>query len=337
MVFLYDLPLFSLICKERRFDITFQLDGGVDIRVLTDNPDYGQYLIGSGIKLRKRETPAEEEYQQIAGVTTDNPLQYEGVFNFPGPWDLIIVTEQSVRSQYDALIQYGRRYSTQGAKENLICIAGSGTPCHGQKGRIWHALPGNLQLSIFLKPGKVFVHSAAAMMILPAVAVAEAIEKYCQTTVDIKWVNDIVVHNEKVAGVVAHTHTKKEKLVWSAIGIGVNIQSAPQDLNSEFIKRATCLRDLNECEHSVRTDQALRCILHVFKEKYNFLLGGRFAELFDEYIKRSYLIGKKVVICLDEDCTQKVTGRIQDIGDNLELYLDKYSKPLFKGRVKSVL
>jgi BirA family biotin operon repressor/biotin-[acetyl-CoA-carboxylase] ligase len=65
---------------------------------------------------------------------------------------------------------------------------------------------------------------------LASVALAESIKEVLPAlTPAIKWPNDVMLHDRKVAGILAETTSDGQQLV-AVVGVGVNVNSAPADL-----------------------------------------------------------------------------------------------------------
>src|SRR5258708_38488842 len=57
----------------------------------------------------------------------------------------------------------------------------------------------------------------------------------------LKWPNDVLVDDRKVAGILCETRWQGETLQWLAVGIGVNVAN---DIPAELAERAVALREL---------------------------------------------------------------------------------------------
>jgi biotin-(acetyl-CoA carboxylase) ligase len=76
-----------------------------------------------------------------------------------------------------------------------------------------------------------------------------------------------------------------------------------------------------------------RSLIRLLSENYLALLNGGYPQLLDIYRKRSCVVGKEVTICHDEPCQETVTGTVENIGENLELYLKERDEPIVRGRL----
>jgi BirA family biotin operon repressor/biotin-[acetyl-CoA-carboxylase] ligase len=82
--------------------------------------------------------------------------------------------------------------------------------------------------------GSIIIHSPPAldknnfnlMSMFTAIAVHESIASMVKAEVKIKWPNDILVSNKKVAGILIHNLWRSQHPVLSILGIGVNINQS---------------------------------------------------------------------------------------------------------------
>jgi BirA family transcriptional regulator, biotin operon repressor / biotin---[acetyl-CoA-carboxylase] ligase len=108
-----------------------------------------------------------------------------------------------------------------GAPDGLVVVADHQTAGRGRLDRIWEAPPGSsLLVSVLVRRagGPEAPHGA---VMAAAVALAEAVEAVAGITVGIKWPNDLVVGDRKLAGLLAER--ENDALV---IGSGCNVNWA---------------------------------------------------------------------------------------------------------------
>jgi len=116
-----------------------------------------------------------------------------------------------------------------GEPARLAVLAARQTHARGSRGRAWHTLPGNLALSVLLRPGSP-AQQAGQWALLAAVALAEAVEAAAPgVAVQVKWPNDILVGAGKAGGVLIDTALDdKGRLDWLVLGFGANLAAAPE-------------------------------------------------------------------------------------------------------------
>ncbi len=112
----------------------------------------------------------------------------------------------------------------EGAAEGLVIGADLQTAGRGRRGRAWVTDPDEaLLFSVLLRP-PVAAIDAAFLPIVVAVAVAEAIHPEAT----IVWPNDIIVHRQKVCGILCESAADESGVAWAVAGIGVNVRGAPR-------------------------------------------------------------------------------------------------------------
>jgi BirA family transcriptional regulator, biotin operon repressor / biotin---[acetyl-CoA-carboxylase] ligase len=111
--------------------------------------------------------------------------------------------------------------------DRSVFVADYQTAGRGRQGRSWSAPPRTgLLFSVLLRPRDTppYVHT-----MLASVAVCEAIERLVGLEPAIKWPNDVLVDDRKVAGILAEaTDDGAERTV--VIGTGINVRSTPEML-----------------------------------------------------------------------------------------------------------
>jgi BirA family transcriptional regulator, biotin operon repressor / biotin---[acetyl-CoA-carboxylase] ligase len=122
-----------------------------------------------------------------------------------------------------------RALAAAGAPHGTLVTAGAQTAGRGRQGRTWSAPPRRaLLMSLVLRAPDRMLPLAAA------VAVAEA----AGPRAAIKWPNDVLLHDRKVAGILAEARPQEG---WAVLGIGLNVAVRPGDLPEELRATAATL------------------------------------------------------------------------------------------------
>lgn len=107
--------------------------------------------------------------------------------------------------------------------EGLCALADEQTAGRGRMGRCWHSpRVDGFYFSILLTP-RLARAQVPLLTLMAAVATAEAIETVCPRPLDIKWPNDILIAQRKVAGILTEAGFEAQQLNYVVIGIGVNL------------------------------------------------------------------------------------------------------------------
>ena len=249
-----------------------------------------------------------------------------------GIWQELWLVKHSPKSQFDILVDAVRAGAV--IPDFLLCVSGGGSLCRGFKGRNWNTAEGNLHLVAHSSLNENIAGFESGCMALPAVAVAETLESFevLRNRIAIKWVNDILVDEAKISGVLAHTHAMGQRLNSLVLGLGVNILGTPDIIRDSFTPRAAALKDLAP-SYGWSEKEILFGILDRLSLWQNILKDHGSSSLIEAYIQKSAVIGRNVAVALD-DCEENwIKGKVLGIGKNLELLLDSSSKPINRGRL----
>jgi len=112
-----------------------------------------------------------------------------------------------------------------GAPEGLVVVAGEQTKGRGRRGNEWVAPPGNLYFSLLLRP-VTDLRFIGQYAFLAAVALARTTSSSLRSEFSYthKWPNDGLLNGRKFAGILLEGGEGH-----LALGVGVNIVSAPAD------------------------------------------------------------------------------------------------------------
>jgi BirA family biotin operon repressor/biotin-[acetyl-CoA-carboxylase] ligase len=117
-----------------------------------------------------------------------------------------------------------RQRGSAGEGEGLAVMVRVQTAGRGSRGRAWVSPPGNLYLSVLLRPATA-LREAGLWALLAGVAVAEALDEF---GVVLKWPNDVMHRGAKLGGILVESQASSgEALDFMVIGIGLNLAHAP--------------------------------------------------------------------------------------------------------------
>ena len=124
-----------------------------------------------------------------------------------------------------------RTLAADGEPDGLAVLARRQSAGRGSRGRGWTTPPGNLALSVLLRPD-LAPRDAAQMSLLAGVAVAETVAEFLpfpsSPALALKWPNDVLLDGAKLAGILTESHGTGAVIDWVVLGIGVNLAHAPE-------------------------------------------------------------------------------------------------------------
>lgn len=122
-----------------------------------------------------------------------------------------------------------RARAEQGESAGLAVLARRQTQGRGSRGRAWSTPPGNLAISILLRP-RLPIREAACMSLVAGLALAEALREAAPpgAPLTLKWPNDVLLDGRKLAGILLDSQGDGAgAIAWLIAGIGVNLAVAP--------------------------------------------------------------------------------------------------------------
>jgi biotin-[acetyl-CoA-carboxylase] ligase BirA-like protein len=316
-------------------------DGERQMIGYTDSLQYAKEILAEDIAWS--EAPQEYQNEELS-VLASRLFSSDAIVHaasVPGQfWQYLFAVERTSDSQFDIVGDLCRQNVE--LPDGLLCSAGSGDFLHGQHDRPWVALPGNIHLTAYFAPNRSAAELGVGFSLLAAVSMIEAIDSIdCFAgKAGIKWVNDIVIDDAKIAGFITHTTIVESMVVAAVIGIGLNVEATPAITPDLFFHRAACLCDYIDKEQSPCSQRLVfSLLLKTLAENYKLLRTGQVSRLLDSYRARSIVVGREVEILPDSPHRADeapVRGTITAIGDNLELYLDGRSEPVTRGRLSFI-
>jgi BirA family biotin operon repressor/biotin-[acetyl-CoA-carboxylase] ligase len=137
------------------------------------------------------------------------------------------------------------RLAAQGVVEGAVLVAEAQSRGRGRAGKPWYSPPGlNLYLSVILRP-VVEVQRAAQLTLISSLAIADAVDAEGGQA-QVKWPNDVLLANKKVAGVLAELQMIGERVETLVLGFGVNINIGQEDLDQALGETAWGATSLKE-------------------------------------------------------------------------------------------
>ena len=168
--------------------------------------------------------------------------------------------------------------------EGALVVADHQTAGRGRLGRSWTAPPGTaLLFSVLLKPPP--ERLAPQLSLVAGVAVADALERATELSVQLKWPNDVMLRRRKVAGCLAEARDGAVVL-----GIGVNVNQTADQLP----EGAGSLFTLTGREHD--REALLALILDDLAARYAAWREGGLDGVYEGLAPRDFLRGRRVSV-----------------------------------------
>lgn len=154
----------------------------------------------------------------------------------------------------------------------------------GQRGNTWLAEKGkNLTFSVLLTPGFLLPKQQFQISVMVAVALQSALsELLVSKKVHIKWPNDILVNDAKIAGVLIENTVTHQKISNSIIGIGINVNQHNFPVDRPITSIAL------ETNTVAQIDETLKLVLRHLDAAYLRLRSGGYGSLLKQYYQHLF-------------------------------------------------
>ncbi|EAR50418.1 biotin--acetyl-CoA-carboxylase ligase [Oceanicola granulosus HTCC2516] len=185
----------------------------------------------------------------------------------------------------------------------------------GRRGRPWQGGEGNLFATLIYKPACSHAE-AARRSFLAANALYETLALYVdRDTLALKWPNDVLLHEGKVAGILLEASGGGPFVDWLAVGIGVNLATAPPD-DPAMNARPVSLFDQGGAP--VAPEDFLTVLATNFATQEGILAELGFARVREAWLERAARIGEVITARTSRD---EITGTFDTIDEDGNLVL----------------
>ena len=208
---------------------------------------------------------------------------------------------------------YGRLESTnseaweiidEGVQSGALLITDNQYNGRGRFDQKWYASPDkSLTFSILLFSDLEPVISGW-IPILSGVAIQKALAKF-DTSVKLKWPNDILLKEKKVAGILLDTAIQSNKIESLVLGIGINFKINPSKLENKIKKTSNFYGVDTLVEKNEKPLTLVKQFLYELENIFQIINSGHTKKIIMEWTMRSSTIGRNISMTTNEG---KITG-----------------------------
>jgi BirA family biotin operon repressor/biotin-[acetyl-CoA-carboxylase] ligase len=198
-----------------------------------------------------------------------------------------IVVFKSTGSTNDIAWEYAGKPSHHG----LCVLAESQTKGRGRRGRTWYSKPGESLLCsiLLLKPSI----EAEMLTLAAAVATAEAVRASCGLGCRIKWPNDLLAGDRKLAGILVEKRTVKETDRF-VTGIGINCHQEAADFDEAKLNLPATSLKMETGKSIDRTDLVCKLL-----DTMELWLARPAEIIIERWLELSGMLGRRVSVECD--------------------------------------
>lgn len=182
------------------------------------------------------------------------------------------------------------------ASAGAVLVADHQTAGRGRLDRTWVSPPGSaLTFSVLLAPDRVPVGRWPWLPLLVGIAVSEAVRRVAGVETALKWPNDVLVGERKLAGILIE-RVETSRGAFAVVGVGVNVSLAEEDLP---VPAATSLllEDADTVDRTVVLREILRSLEALYVQ-WQADGGDPANGLHEAYVRRCATIGRTVRVDL---------------------------------------
>lgn len=188
-------------------------------------------------------------------------------------------------NQVTSTMDKALKMAVEGAEEGTLIFADSQDMGRGQSGNPWQSPQGNLYFTLITRPEKLSRTYLRRLSLLAAVSWCQTMEQNYQLPMKIEWPNSLILEGKKAGGILIESLSRGEKILFANIGMGINLQIAPQT------NRAT-----TSLASHLKTPPNRKEIFQNFKERWDRnqdILEG--SSLISQWEKRAMYLNRKVI------------------------------------------
>lgn len=178
------------------------------------------------------------------------------------------------------------------AAEGTVLISEIQTKARGRSGKKWEAPDGGVWMSLILRPN-VPTARIGLITLATGVAIAKSIRSL-GLDAKIKWPNDILIHGDKMSGVLTEVNATFNEIDWIVVGIGIDSNIKLEDFSEDVRIGTTTLTE--ELPTKIDENELIAIFLNEFEKVYELYKDGEIETILKEWRDLSDTIGKYVNI-----------------------------------------
>ncbi|MGD9725148.1 MAG: biotin--[acetyl-CoA-carboxylase] ligase [Nitrospiraceae bacterium] len=219
-----------------------------------------------------------------------------------------------------------------GAPHGTVVLADAQSAGRGRRGRHWHSPPAqHLYCSIILRGCPEQTEYLTIVPLASALAVADAMFDAAAVQGRLKWPNDVLIGEKKVAGILCES-VGGQPMTIVVVGIGMNINGRPDDFPQDFRNTAATLS--GERGSPVDRTGLVSALLNRLEERIALISARTLADLLDAYRTRCSTLGLVVRAMVGDN--NAIEGTAEAVGMDGSLHIRR-GTPAGSGRSDEIV
>ncbi|MHA1390476.1 MAG: biotin--[acetyl-CoA-carboxylase] ligase [Candidatus Thorarchaeota archaeon] len=216
-----------------------------------------------------------------------------------------------IYKELDSTNAEAKRQINENLKQDLLIVSSAQTAGRGRGTRSWFSPEGGLYFSLVLRP-RLGPQFAPLASFLSGCAVAKGLQFLGVEYVRLKWPNDVLVMEDKIAGILNELVTIDPVDAWMILGIGINLNILLNDFPEEIAGRSTSVLDILGVE--ISPESLLCAVINEIDRLVRIVETEKsYAPILKMWRSMSGTLGRRVRVA---DGTKVVTGFVQELLDD---------------------
>ncbi|MBV1923335.1 MAG: biotin--[acetyl-CoA-carboxylase] ligase [Flavobacteriaceae bacterium] len=214
-------------------------------------------------------------------------------------------------------------------KDETIVLAKEQTKGRGQMGASWYSKAGEtLTFSIIKRFNSLSILHQANISLAVSLGIQKAMTTLFISNVSIKWPNDILSDEKKMAGILIENQVKQGNVTASIIGVGLNVNNEL----FENLPQATSMYLSSKKKYNM--DLVLNVICDCILFELSQLEKTSFSELKEKY--EMFLFRKDKITVFENLSGVKFNGKIKGINQTGQLLIETEDNPLQEFNLREI-
>ena len=202
---------------------------------------------------------------------------------------------------------------TKKAKEGTVIFANFQTKGKGQREANWESESGkNILTSMIISP-RMLIRNQFIITIFISLALYDLLHKYFEKRVKIKWPNDILIADKKIAGILIQNIVRRDIVKDAIVGIGLNVN---QTQITDYSTKATSFA--LELEQKVALPLLQNELLVAVEHRYLQFQDGKLEAMKSEFLTKLFGFNQFRDYIIED---KKTKAKIIDIDESGQLVL----------------
>ena len=209
-------------------------------------------------------------------------------------------------------------------QRNICMLADEQTSGIGRRGSEWVSPKGNIYISFLIKYN-LSIENHFLLSALTANSIIKFLNNYIDENINIKWPNDIIINNKKIAGIMTELFEYKN-IQYIIIGVGINILTTPKIENYK-----TC--SLKNYKDNLNYGNVLINFIESYCNEYKMMTNKNYHQILNLFKNKMSYIGSKINILLPNGDIKKVLLKNLNFDGSLLVDFEGREKSIFSGRI----